>query len=286
MVKRIYANNNEKLTHDIIREVCENCGADVYPKIRVADVLEIEGSGISSEEYSYALKAHFDFVVCELDTPIFAVEFDGESHRNTDQRKRDELKNKLCEKFGFPLLRITSNYLQKKYRHLTLLEWCIESWFCWQSFCNAQEQGIIPLDEIFDMSSIVSNGSTIAWPYNLYVDINNEIYQLDKDKNISHFSLSIWIGEKDSIFYGLGSAIINKEKAIIVRSSITAKQFPIDEADLLDAIIYRELWNIFKGGNGPFFPLDMLKNLSKEYEAKYNFRCLNSLSRLIVYSIG
>ncbi|MEN6349607.1 MAG: hypothetical protein ABFD08_09475, partial [Syntrophomonas sp.] len=59
------------------------------------------------------------------------------------------------------------------------------------AFYKAQEQEIIPLDELFDMSSILSNGSTIAWPYNLYVDINNEIYQLDKDKNISHFNLSI-----------------------------------------------------------------------------------------------
>lgn len=242
-------------------------------------MLEIEGSGISGLEYSYALKAHFDFVVCESDKPIFAVEFDGESHRNRDQRKRDDLKNKLCEKFEFPLLRITSNYLQKKYRHLTLLEWCIESWFCWEAFCNAQEKGIIPLDETFDMSSIYSNGSTIKWPYNLYVDINNEINQLDKDKNISHFNLSIWIGEKNNIFYGLGSIIINKEKAIMAKSSITAKQFPIDEADLLDAIIYRELWNVFKEGNGSFISLDKLQDLSKEYEAKYKFYCVNSLSR-------
>jgi len=278
MIKRLYANQNEKLTHDIIKKTCENCGADVYPKIRVADVLEIEGSGISREEYSYGLKAHFDFVVCESDKPIFAVEFDGESHHNIDQRKRDGLKNTLCEKFEFPLLRITSNYLQKKYRHLTLLEWCIESWFCWEAFCNAQEQGIIPLDEPFDMSSILSNGSKIIWPYNLYIDINNEINQLDKDKNISHFNLSIWIGEKDNIFYGLGSIKINKEKAIIVRSSITAKQFPIDETDLLDAIIYRELWNVFKEGKGPFFSLETSKDLRKEYEAKYKLHCSHSLS--------
>jgi hypothetical protein len=65
----------------------------------------------------------------------------------------------------------------------------------------------------------------------------------------------------------------------MAKSSITAKQFPIDEADLLDAIIYRELWNVFKEGNGSFISLDKLQDLSKEYEAKYKFYCVNSLSR-------
>lgn len=42
----------------------------------MADVLQIEGSGVSNEEYGYALKAHFDFVVADLDsTAEFLVEF-------------------------------------------------------------------------------------------------------------------------------------------------------------------------------------------------------------------
>ncbi len=39
------------------------------------------------EEYSYALKAHFDFVVVRDDTlALFAVEFDGPQHTHQTQQ--------------------------------------------------------------------------------------------------------------------------------------------------------------------------------------------------------
>lgn len=57
----------------------------VYVKMRVADVCPIKKSGISRALYSYALKAHFDFVVADKNqSPEFAVEFDGPSHVHAD----------------------------------------------------------------------------------------------------------------------------------------------------------------------------------------------------------
>ena len=97
----------EAETHRILDEVASKNGAQVWPKVRVADVLELRNSGISNEEYSYALKAHFDFTVTDEDSLAqFSVEFDGRSHNtDPDTVRRDSLKNAICEQLSFPLLR-------------------------------------------------------------------------------------------------------------------------------------------------------------------------------------
>ncbi|WP_082340162.1 DUF2726 domain-containing protein [Lysinibacillus agricola] len=116
----------------------------------------ITDSGISNEEYSFALKSHFDFTVYDNTTlqPLFAVEFDGKSHLVEIQKSRDKLKNRLVERFNLPLLRINSLYLDKKYRSLDLLSWCIEVWFSAKYFYEAQRNGLIPYDEPFSPMSL------------------------------------------------------------------------------------------------------------------------------------
>jgi hypothetical protein len=125
-------------------KVAAQNGAAVYPKVRVADVLQIVGSGIADDVYRFALQAHFDFVVTKGVTPIFAVEFDGPSHGAKQQRTRDEKKDEICRHLGFPLLRITSRYLPAIYRSYDLLSWCIEQWFLSQAFTEAQGRGEAP----------------------------------------------------------------------------------------------------------------------------------------------
>ena len=95
VVKKIL-NLHEEATNLRLKEVCVTYGAHAYPKVRVADVLNIEGSGISDEYFRFALQAHFDFIVCDTEQiPQFAVEFDGPSHKDDAQRRRDEIKDTL-----------------------------------------------------------------------------------------------------------------------------------------------------------------------------------------------
>lgn len=81
MVKRLL-NRSEAVTNERLRSVCVEHAVSVHAKVRVADILPIEGSGIDDRAYSFALKSHFDFVVVD-DTflPLFAVEFDGPLHQ-------------------------------------------------------------------------------------------------------------------------------------------------------------------------------------------------------------
>jgi hypothetical protein len=54
-------------------------------------VCPVEGSGISTELYSDALEARFDFVVTDENyDPQFAVESDGPSHDAEDTKALDE----------------------------------------------------------------------------------------------------------------------------------------------------------------------------------------------------
>jgi Protein of unknown function (DUF2726) len=110
-------------------------GTRLCLKPRLADVLAIKDSGITDERYSYALKAHFDFVVYRhdretlRDLPQFAVEFDGRQHQ-TDGRQiaRDRLKDTICEQLGLPLVRAREPAL-KQVGDQALLEWLAELWF-------------------------------------------------------------------------------------------------------------------------------------------------------------
>ena len=120
------------------------------PKVRVADALDIDNSGLTNAEYSYALKAHFDFVIArENELPAFAVEFDGPQHESdVNTLIRDGLKQSVCEKLELPLLRIDSGYLRRVGR-FALIGWLAEVWFLSEDFYAAQERGDVAPDEPF-----------------------------------------------------------------------------------------------------------------------------------------
>lgn len=168
-------NKSEAITHQIILEAIKFNQAQLFSKVRIADVLIIENSGISSDLYSYALKAHFDFVVTNSDfLPLFCIEFDG-PHHQTDRvaQLNDKKKESLCARFDIPLLRITADFLNKKIRRFTLLGWLIELWFLEQAFYEGQEQGLIPDDESFLYFAILADSTEdfqkgkLTFPYDL-----------------------------------------------------------------------------------------------------------------------
>jgi hypothetical protein len=152
----ILVNQYEVATHEALKDAAARCQAQVFAKVRLADALDVERSGLGHDEYSYALKAHFDFVVQrEKESVAFAVEFDGRKH-DLDPKAvaRDALKNAVCEKLGMPLLRIDAAFLRKVGR-FSVLGWLAEVWFLHEDFCAAQAQGQIPYDEVFHYSFIL-----------------------------------------------------------------------------------------------------------------------------------
>lgn len=239
-------NKYEKITFDKLDKVCTKVNASVFPKIRLADIFPITNSGISNEEYSFALKSHFDFTVYDNQTllPLFAVEFDGKSHRTEAQRFRDNIKNRLTNRFDLPLLRINSQYLKKKYRDLDLLSWCVEIWFLADSFYAAQENGTVPYNEQFDPETIYSiSGNEKKFPFFLSFDIRNEIRTLSRKKRIKSLIPNTWIG-KDSYsnYYGISWLYVDDKTGLFTTSGMKAQNFPVLESNLLEEIMIFDLY--------------------------------------------
>ena len=179
-------NYAEEITHDKLKSICTDFDAKVFAKVRVADTLGIDDSGLNDKQYTYALKSHFDFVVTNQNyLPLFSVEFDGLLHRrDAKQIERDQLKNSICAHFEYPLLRINSLYINREYRGIDLLTYFVEVWFLREEFFNAQERGIIPYDEIFEPAFILSFPERKdMYPYWLTLDIQLKIKELYKKKH-------------------------------------------------------------------------------------------------------
>jgi hypothetical protein len=158
-------NKQEKRTREILDDIASQYDARIFSKIRVADTLIIENSGLPKDEYSYALKAHFDCVVVNKDSIAeFAVEFDGLQHKfDTKSIHRDELKNNICRKLNFPLLRITSEYFEKIGRFPTILSWITELYFLQKLFYAAQDEGEIPQDEPWMWFSLIDYDPVVRY---------------------------------------------------------------------------------------------------------------------------
>lgn len=77
-LKRLLS-DGEYDTRKRIQSASKRHDADCFSLVRVADVIgDLDKLALSSEHVSYAFKAHFDFVICDMDTAaLFVIEYDG-----------------------------------------------------------------------------------------------------------------------------------------------------------------------------------------------------------------
>jgi len=248
MLKKIL-NLHEEATHSRLKDACNDWEASVYSKIRLADIFPIEGSGISDKDFRFALQSHFDFVISnKKHDPLFAIEFDGHSHRKHTQIQRDKLKNQLCERFDLPLLRITSNFLQKKYRNMDVLTWLVEVWFLQEGFYDAQSKGQIPPDEPFDpLNFIMFPKSKERFPLWLSLNSNIKIKKLFENKLCKDPIPSVFIGrDKENNYKGIAFIRINDERGVCTRITMLKQQFSVGMLDILNEILICELYEKVK----------------------------------------
>ncbi|HWZ71258.1 MAG TPA: DUF2726 domain-containing protein [Casimicrobiaceae bacterium] len=210
-------NLHEEATHLSLAKACERNGARVYTKVRCADVLPIEQSGISDEHYGYALRAHFDSVVCdESHRPLFAVEFDGPSHTSEEQQERDVKKDWLAERFELALLRINARYLGEKYRGIDLLTWFVEAWFALQWYNAAQARGESSHDDTFSPSFMVSvPGLEKRFPLALSNAVRAKMWKLFHAGRIPDPIPSFKTGQDEQgVFRGIASLPLTGTQAV------------------------------------------------------------------------
>jgi hypothetical protein len=149
MLKKL-SNLGEDRVYRQIAPVADRYGAEIFRKIRVADVVDI--SKLRNEFNRYALMAHFDFVVANQDyAPHFAVEFDGPGHSTKDDAKKDE----ICREADLALFRVNLPTSQSQIGRLSFLNYLIHLWFLGRKFEEMRAAGELPPDEPFMMSGFL-----------------------------------------------------------------------------------------------------------------------------------
>lgn len=267
-------NFGEAATHKRLKEVCEKNDAAIFAKIRLADVFPIEGSGITDEEYAFALKGHFDFVVADRDhDPLFAVEFDGPFHEKKARRVRDRMKNNLCERFDLPILRINANYLKRKYRDLDLLTWFVETWFAADAFYQAQAGGHIPYDEPFDPASFFNiPGHKKNFPLWLGAEVRIAIQDFHKSGRCAWRVPAFIIGfDADENYRGFSYLKLDGDRWLYTYTGMRSQRFPAPITELLSEIMAFEIAEALKlNDHSRTCTGEKLDRWCKEFEEKYS----------------
>ncbi len=272
-------NQYEELTLDKLRGAIGH-DAHVFAKVRLADVFPISGSGISDKEYSYCLKAHFDFLVVDKNyMPIFSVEYDGKQHRyNQQQIENDRLKNTLCEKFKHPILRINSKYINTEYKGIDLLTYFVDVWFLEEAFYDAQEKGIVPYDEPFDACSILDDGTGRSWPYWISSDVQLKLQKLHANGKIKQIAASHWVGVDENKNHKCICWVeVDENSVVFVKTGMRQQLFPaVQVSDLLSMLamfdLDKKLDDYFSGLENQTIDKDDFKQVLAQFCSPLNSR--------------
>ena len=251
-------NGHEDITYNELKALSKSYDYRVFPKVRLADVFPIENSGIENALYGFSLKSHFDFLISnESNYPLFAGEFDGPTHRSSEQKTRDAKKNEICGIFDLPILRINANHLIKKYNKMSLLHLIISAWELKKAFDDAQEQGLIPDDEDFDPVHLFHEGSTLEeiHPHWLGLQPRLEFKRLHIEGVLPvRFSSGVVFYDNEMNYHGVEWIDVAEDKVIFIRSAMRRQQFPLYFGDLfpeiLTVLLYDKLCTYLKSGKG------------------------------------
>jgi len=231
-------------------------------KIRLADVLRIEGSGIEDALYTFALQTHFDFLICDVrQDPLFAVEFDGPTHREQAQEARDAKKDALCARFDLPLLRINTNHLLKKYNKASLLQWIISAWELQKAFNAAQALGQIPAEEDFDPIMLWHSGKTLEEIHPHWIGLRPRLHieKLHKKGRlpVGH-TCSVTFTDDRENYRGIELIDVGADQVVCVESAMREQRFPLYLGDLfrevLTVLLYDKFIDFFQTGGGSVAP--------------------------------
>ncbi|MCB5943717.1 DUF2726 domain-containing protein [Acidocella sp. KAb 2-4] len=291
-LKRVMNRQEEKVGRELQSLAVEH-GYNVHIKMRIADALEIDGSGIDDSLFGYALKSHFDFLVCGADyIPLFAIEFDGPTHLEPKQRALDAKKDALCIRFNLPLLRINTNHLLKKYNKASLLKWIISAWELKKAFDSAQALGQIPADEDFDPIMLWHPGRTLEEVHPHWVALRPRLHieRLHKEGRLpTGRSCSITFTDERGNYRGIEWIDVAPCQVVCVESGMREQNFPLYLGDLfrevLATLLYDRLLDFLEMGIGAVAP-EVVSSRLERMKERYRFRGSSTSSTSVNFSLS
>jgi hypothetical protein len=198
MLKRL-TNHSEHRVFEQISKACDRFGAEVYRKIRVADVVDINGLS-ASELRKYALMAHFDFIVSDDNHyPLFALEFDGGGHNDVNDWKKD----RICSDENLALFRVDFQTLDAQLKEMSFLQYLVHVWFMALEFERIKKLGEIPEDEPFVMWGFLKPDAKHIFDseYNFTATALKKIRELNKRHRFT---------DRDHFGFGIGEVVLSK----------------------------------------------------------------------------
>lgn len=79
---------------------------DVYPKVRLADIVKVQGGRDYQSAFNRIASKHVDFVICDTTSKVLmVVELDDSTHRQTRAQQSDQFKDGLFEAVGLRCVR-------------------------------------------------------------------------------------------------------------------------------------------------------------------------------------
>lgn len=150
---RRFRNYSEDRVQKQIRAVIGRHSAELHEKVRVADIVDI--SKLDRRELgTYALQAHFDFVLTDEDgRAVFAIEFDGPGHNPSNDAK----KNSICQQADLPLFRIYGFQEVREINAMTLTRYLVELVFHARVFQQMIADGHLDPFEPFMLSAFIKD---------------------------------------------------------------------------------------------------------------------------------
>lgn len=235
MTLKHLVNRYEKQTNDSLRQVCAPYGIQVFVKVRLADVLPIEGSGIADSGYSYAMKSHLDFVAVNAAFyPIFAVEFDGPAHQLAKQRSRDDLKNRLCRRFRLPLLRIDTRYLDRRYNDMDLLSWLTGVVLSRRETREMLAAGGPALE-------VAGVDPVCCAPFVISLSARRRLGTLSAEGVVDRFPTWVTGADENGNAFGVGGVWLRSDDLAVAEAQLPFQGFPMLAEDLLEELLLIKL---------------------------------------------
>ncbi|MCL2860287.1 MAG: DUF2726 domain-containing protein [Oscillospiraceae bacterium] len=94
-------------------KVTDKLNLVIFPKIRIADIVNIDNKSKYIEYFNKVKSKHVDFLICDKSNCKirFCIELDDYTHNREKQIQNDNFKNTLFNEIGIKLLRIkVSNF--------------------------------------------------------------------------------------------------------------------------------------------------------------------------------
>lgn len=212
MLKRL-STKGETEVFKQISPVADRYQSAIYRKVRVADVVDIKRLRASPLR-SYALMAHFDFLVAdENEQPLFAVEFDGPGHSPLHDAKKDE----ICRLADLALFRVDLRSSRLETAQLNLLEYLMHLWFLGNQFLKMRATGVVSADEAFMMSGFLRSDAKNVFDseFDLLGSARSKLYGYCKKNNLPdghHLLACVLLAQDDSGYIAFCSLPVNATK--------------------------------------------------------------------------